>query len=60
MSGWHGFTNRKDGMYQWEEYNSKHEHAPMTLVDFLNTKRQGEGMGEVPLQGRKRVIMAKV
>ena len=47
-------------MYQWEEYNSKHEHAPMTLVDFLNTKRQGEGMGEVPLQGRKRVIMAKV
>merc|ERR1712028_32217 len=59
-AGWHGFTNRKDGMYQWEEYNSKHEHAPMTLVDFLNTKRQGEGMGEVPMQGRKRVIMAKV
>lgn len=58
--GWHGFKNRKDGMYQWEEYNSKHEHAPLTLVDFLNQNRQALGMGDVPLQGRKRVIMAKV
>merc|ERR1712159_697524 len=38
----------------------KHEHTPMTLVDFLNRKRQEQGMSEVPLQGRKRVIMAKV
>lgn len=58
--GWHGFKNRKEGMFKWEEYNSKHEHAPMTLVDFLNQNRATLDMGEVPLQGRPRVIMAKV
>jgi len=58
--GWHGFKNRADGMFQWEEYNMKHEHSPITLVEFLNQNRQQLGMGEVPLHGRKRVIMAKV
>eukprot|EP00658_Telonema_sp_P-2_P035173 TRINITY_DN25627_c0_g1_i5.p1 TRINITY_DN25627_c0_g1~~TRINITY_DN25627_c0_g1_i5.p1 ORF type:complete len:423 (+),score=117.51 TRINITY_DN25627_c0_g1_i5:196-1464(+) len=58
--GWHGFQNRKEGMFAWEDYNGKHEHAPMTLVDFLNQKRDSLGLGDVPLHGRKRVIMAKV
>jgi len=58
--GWHGFKDRKDGMYQWEEYNMKHEHAPLTLVDFLNQNRKTLGMEDVPLHGRKRVLMAKV
>jgi hypothetical protein len=60
MAGWHGFKDRADGMFQWEERNSKHEHDPITLVEFLNQKRNELGMGDVPLHGRKRVIMAKV
>jgi hypothetical protein len=59
MAGWHGFKDRADGMFQWEERNSKHEHDPITLVEFLNQKRNELGMGDVPLHGRKRVIMAK-
>jgi len=59
-AGWHGFKNRQEGMFQWEEYNMKHEHSPLTLVDFLNANREKQGMPEVPLHGRKKVIMAKV
>jgi hypothetical protein len=47
-------------MYAWEEYNSEHQHEPKTLIEFLNDHRKSLGMAELPEQGRKKVLMAKV
>jgi len=57
----HGFTDRHEAMFSWEEYNMQHEETPMPLEDFLNMKRKEKGMGPVPVEvGRQRVLLAKV
>merc|ERR1711871_928462 len=56
----HGFKDRHEGMYEWEEYNMAHEEDPMTLVDFLNLKRSEKGMGPIPDSGgQQQVLLAK-